>query len=169
PRRTGLRLEPRALLYGFSRGAQYAHRFALAYPEKVAGVAAMAAGTYTLPQTTWQDPDGTATTLNMPYGVADLQSYSGLPFRVEPLRQVSFWIAVGSSDHQAQDVPRSWDKYIGDCRVDRATSFVDALERQGVPVTLQEFANTQHVETAEMRAMALQFLASRAGIVPAAP
>ncbi|MHB1133289.1 MAG: alpha/beta fold hydrolase, partial [Chloroflexota bacterium] len=44
PRRTGLRLEPRALLYGFSRGAQYAHRFALAYPEKVAGVAAMGAG-----------------------------------------------------------------------------------------------------------------------------
>lgn len=159
PTRTGLRYQPRVMLYGFSRGAQYAHRFALAYPEMVASVAAVSAGTYTLPQTVWVDPDGARTTLNMPYGAADLQTYTGQPFREAPLRQVRFLIGVGSTDHQAGDVPRSWDKYIGDCRVDRANSFVASLRQLGVPVELRQFPNTQHEETAEMRAAALQFLA----------
>lgn len=56
-------------------------------------------------------------------------------------------------------MPRSWDKYIGDCRVDRANSFVASLRQLGVPVELRQFPNTQHEETAEMRAAALQFLA----------
>ncbi len=160
PGRTGLRFQPRALLYGFSRGAQFAHRFALAYPQLVAGVAAMSAGTYTLPQAAWREPNGTATTLNMPYGVSDLQRYSGEPFSLAGLRQVPFWIGVGANDHESQDVPRNWDQYIGDCRVDRATAFVGALQSLGVSVRLQQFANTSHVETDEMRAAALEFLRS---------
>ena len=162
PARTGLRFQPRVLLYGFSRGAQYAHRFALAYPEVVEGVAALSAGTYTLPQTVWRDPDGTSTTLNMPYGVADLQSYTGQAFRPEPLRQVRFFIAVGGADHQAGDVPRSWDKYIGDCRVDRANAFVASLRRLDIAVEYRQFSNTKHEETAEMRAAAVRFLSAAA-------
>ncbi|MCL5958492.1 MAG: alpha/beta hydrolase [Chloroflexi bacterium] len=36
-------------LYGFSRGSQTAHRFALCYPDHVLVAALMSAGTYTLP------------------------------------------------------------------------------------------------------------------------
>lgn len=42
-------LKPRILLTGYSRGAQFAHRFALAHPELVEAVAPLASGTWTTP------------------------------------------------------------------------------------------------------------------------
>ncbi|MHB1131611.1 MAG: alpha/beta hydrolase [Chloroflexota bacterium] len=159
PVRTGLRLQSRVLLYGFSRGAQYAHRFALAYPDMVESVVAMAAGTYTLPQTSWVEPDGSKLAINIPFGLADIQTHTRQQFDVRALRQVRFFIGVGSDDHRVQDVPRGWDPYIGTCRVKRANAFLAALRWEGVPVEYREFANTGHVETAEIRLAALQFLA----------
>ena len=47
--RTGLTLKPRVDVYGFSRGAQLAHRFAIFFPERVDHVVVFSAGTYTLP------------------------------------------------------------------------------------------------------------------------
>lgn len=68
PARTGLALRPRVLLYGFSRGAQTAHRFATIYPERVLGVAALSAADYTLPTAV---APGDGRPLPFPYGVAD--------------------------------------------------------------------------------------------------
>jgi pimeloyl-ACP methyl ester carboxylesterase len=45
---TGLQVAPRLLVYGFSRGAQMAHRFSMIYPREVA-VAVLSAGSYTSP------------------------------------------------------------------------------------------------------------------------
>ncbi|HEX5577933.1 MAG TPA: hypothetical protein VFX40_06115, partial [Gemmatimonadaceae bacterium] len=42
-------LQPRMLLTGYSRGGQFAHRFALAFPEQVRAVAPLASGTWTTP------------------------------------------------------------------------------------------------------------------------
>ena len=42
-------LQPKMLLTGYSRGGQFAHRFALALPEQVAAVAPLASGTWTTP------------------------------------------------------------------------------------------------------------------------
>jgi poly(3-hydroxybutyrate) depolymerase len=42
-------LKPRMMLTGYSRGGQFAHRFAVALPEQVAAVAPFAAGTWTTP------------------------------------------------------------------------------------------------------------------------
>ena len=44
------RLRTKILLTGYSRGAQFAHRFALAFPEQVEAVAALASGTWTTPE-----------------------------------------------------------------------------------------------------------------------
>ena len=44
------RLRTKILLTGYSRGAQFAHRFALALPEQVEAVAALASGTWTTPE-----------------------------------------------------------------------------------------------------------------------
>src|ERR671932_2678715 len=49
PERTGLPVRREVLLLGHSRGAQLAHRFAEFRPARVLAVAAVAAGTYTLP------------------------------------------------------------------------------------------------------------------------
>jgi poly(3-hydroxybutyrate) depolymerase len=42
-------LRPRIFLTGYSRGGQFSHRYALAHPERVAAVAALASGTWTTP------------------------------------------------------------------------------------------------------------------------
>ena len=42
-------LRPRLLVTGYSRGGQFAHRFALAHPELVEAVAPLASGTWTTP------------------------------------------------------------------------------------------------------------------------
>jgi poly(3-hydroxybutyrate) depolymerase len=47
--RTDYRLKPKILLTGYSRGGQFAHRFALAYPGVVEAVAPFASGTWTTP------------------------------------------------------------------------------------------------------------------------
>lgn len=47
--RADYRLKPRILLTGYSRGGQFAHRFALAHPEVVEAVAPLASGTWTTP------------------------------------------------------------------------------------------------------------------------
>jgi pimeloyl-ACP methyl ester carboxylesterase len=47
--RADYRLKPKILLAGYSRGAQFAHRFAFAYPEVVEAVAPLASGTWTTP------------------------------------------------------------------------------------------------------------------------
>ena len=47
--RADYRVKPRILLTGYSRGGQFAHRFALARPELVEAVAPLASGTWTTP------------------------------------------------------------------------------------------------------------------------
>lgn len=47
--RAEYRLEPRILLTGYSRGGQFAHRYALVHPERVAAVAPFASGSWTTP------------------------------------------------------------------------------------------------------------------------
>jgi poly(3-hydroxybutyrate) depolymerase len=47
--RAAYRVEPKILLTGYSRGAQFAHRFAFAFPELVEAVAPLASGTWTTP------------------------------------------------------------------------------------------------------------------------
>lgn len=42
-------LEPRMFLTGYSRGGQFAHRFALTFPDQIGAVAPLASGTWTTP------------------------------------------------------------------------------------------------------------------------
>src|SRR5205085_6400354 len=70
PQLTGMPVRHMLLLIGHSRGAQLAHRFAEFRPERVLAVAALSAGTYTLPQGT----------LSFPFGVKDLAQYAGRAF-----------------------------------------------------------------------------------------
>jgi pimeloyl-ACP methyl ester carboxylesterase len=159
PARTGLQMRPRALLYGFSRGAQHAHRFASFYPQSVLGVASFSCGTFTLPYARGM-PDGQSLSLAFPYGLADLPRYTGRPFDLESFRQVSFLIGVGARDNQSGDVPRQWDPYLGTNRVDRAWSYAQALAGLGVRAEVVMFPDGIHYETDAMRSRALDFLAS---------
>jgi len=156
PSEAGLRFRSRVLLYSFSRGAQVAHRYALLHPDEVLGVAALSAGAYTLP--TAHLPAADAPRLDWPLGIADIGTYSGQSFQPERLRQVHFFVGVGTRDTQEREVPRAWDTCSGTNRVARATAFAEDLEAIGVPVHYVQFPNAGHRETPEMRQAALDYL-----------
>ena len=150
------------LLYGFSRGGQIVHRFAERYPNRTLAVALFAAGTYTLPVST-MDVNGTTMTLNMPYGVANMQKYTGTPFDAAAFRAIPFFIGVGGADDHAGDAPPAWDAYDGTTRLARAENFAHALQQFGVNASLTVFPGIEHDITPEMRDQALTFLAQQSG------
>ena len=157
PEITGMDVNPAVYVYGFSRGGQAAQRFALVYPERVAGVAAASSGTYTLPVQTFGADSRAAP---FPYGVADCLELFGRGFNAERFADVSFWIGIGRRDSDPTDVPHQWDDYIGDDRLERASRIAVALRSAGASVQVAEFADTGHAETAEVRTAAVRFLAS---------
>jgi pimeloyl-ACP methyl ester carboxylesterase len=100
--RTGYTVQPDVLLFGHSRGAQLSLRLTEIDPQQVAGVAAVSAGTYTLPVV--DDPRGNA--LDFPYGIADLaRDDGGRDFDQTAFDRVPLWIAVGGDDNNPADVP----------------------------------------------------------------
>ena len=161
PGQTGLTIEPRVMLFGFSRGSQEAIRFSLMFPDATLGVAGLSAGSYTLPNTTYKavatDP---AKLLPYPFGTGDVATICGRPFDADAARRVSYWIGVGASDDRVEDVPRQWDQYIGDDRVERAKRYVGVLQQFGAQATFESFPNAGHEVTDTMRAEAVSFLAA---------
>jgi predicted esterase len=160
PARTGLPIRQKVLLYGFSRGGQIVHRFAEFYPERTLAVALFAAGNYTLPVATL-DVAGTPTTLDLPFGIANLQVYTGTPFNPAAFRAIPFFIGVGAADDRAGDAPPAWDAYEGTTRLARAQSFASTLERIGVNASLTVFPGIGHEITPAMRDQAVAFLRQR--------
>src|SRR5207248_6299679 len=91
PGRTGLDIEPRAALLGFSRGAQLAQRFAMIYPEQTLTVAAFSAGSYTLP-TSRARVQGRDVALTYQLGTADVQERFGRRFDSAALQRIPFLV-----------------------------------------------------------------------------
>jgi len=159
--RTGYEVQPRVLLFGHSRGAQLALRFTEIHPEEVAGVAAVSAGTYTLP---FSRDVHTGTALQFPFGVADLaRTDGGQAFDPRKFESVPIWIGVGSADSNDADVPDAWDAYIGPDRLGRAQAFTEALESLGANVALTVFPNADHTLTDDMRVAGCDALAAATG------
>ncbi len=156
-KKLGLKLRQHSLVFGFSRGAQLAHRFGLFYPERVESVAAISSGSFTLPSE-YRDNNPKATPLKMPYGVSDLELYLGHVINYEDLKKVSFLIEVGENDNAPDDVPRQFDPYVGKTRVERARAFQSTLLSDGISARLIIFPGASHEMTNDMIRTALQFL-----------
>jgi pimeloyl-ACP methyl ester carboxylesterase len=154
PEWAGMPVRSRVLLLGHSRGAQLAHRFALFYPDRVLAVAALSAGTYTLPFT--KGPFGQP--LTFPFGVGDLPSFVGRPFSRAQVETVQFWLSVGSEDDDPDDVPDAWDPYIGTTRVQRARAFQKTMRSLGARSHLLVYRGAHHELTADMWSGACAFL-----------
>jgi len=154
PSRLNLKLRQHILVYGFSRGAQLAERFALIHPERIESVVTISGGSYTLPLATGNDK----TPMLFPFGIGDLEKHQGHPLDWESYKRISFWVAVGERDTQPTDVPRAFDPFLGKTRVERAAAFAKSLSALGIDAHLVYFPNTGHEVTVEMRKSALQFL-----------
>jgi len=117
---TGVEVD-RVDLFGFSGGAQFAHRFALLHPDRVARLAVSSAGWYTQP-----DPAEL-----YPYGLAP-GTCGGQRFRpkLEAFLEIPTLILVGERDvdrDRALRKERRVDRRQGRTRVERAAHWSQAL------------------------------------------
>jgi hypothetical protein len=124
-------------------------------PRRVLAVAALAAGTYTLPM----ERSDQGNMLRFPFGIGDMRTVAGHPFsKLQVIEDTEFWVGVGSEDTNAADLPRAWDQYEGTTRVQRARSFQTALHNMGARSVLVAFRGAQHTLSADMTATACSFL-----------
>jgi pimeloyl-ACP methyl ester carboxylesterase len=119
-RRFSLDVE-RCDIFGFSGGAQFAHRFALLHPRRIRSCVAVSAGWYTMPDAEVRWPYGLA---NAPDGGIDR----------EAVRQIPFHVVVGrrdTMDDAALRKSRRLDRQQGENRLSRARSWARAMSEWG--------------------------------------
>ena len=107
-------------LFGYSGGAQFAHRYMMAYPERVVSIAIGAAGWYTFP-----DPD-----LTYPAGIKQAPSWQDLIFQPENFLKIPTLVLVGEKDierDKALRKSRKIDQFQGLNRLERGRAWIDAL------------------------------------------
>ena len=107
------KMETRVLLYGHSAGGQFAHRFALTHPDRVAAAVVVAAGSYAYPEKSVEWPFGM---LNAP-----------LPEGFVRAAQLPITVVVGSEDEANLD-PAPGQK--GRNRIERGQSWVEAMRAE---------------------------------------
>ena len=113
-------------LFGFSAGAQFAHRYAMAYPQRVASVVIANAGRFTLPDPKRKFPGGTRSTPKFP----------GLRFDPDAYLRVPMKVLVGATVEEGEVVtlPRNpdSDRERGAVRAERARQWVAAMREASV-------------------------------------
>jgi pimeloyl-ACP methyl ester carboxylesterase len=148
----------RLFLLGYSGGAQFVHRFALAHPKRVAAAVVAAAGWYTFP-----DPD-----VAFPRGIAPTPRLPDLHFEAKELFRVPMLVAAGEWDVERDASLRKEpeiDRRQGPHRLERARRFVDAMRQAaaeaGLPpqVSFRPLARTHHSFLASVRRGGLAELA----------
>ena len=108
------------LLVGMSGGAQFAHRYAMCFPGRVAALVAVSAGWYTMPDPGVTFPYGCAESDDMPGGIAGLDGFVRIPIRV----------MVGEKDTRRDVLLRrsaAIDRVQGRNRLERAKAWVQAI------------------------------------------
>ncbi len=110
-------------LFGFSAGAQFAHRYAFAHPTDVIKVALVAAGWYTLP----------IKRIDYPIGLKLGNQFNDIVF--EPLRflRTRFKVYIGENDlsrDKGFNKKKLIDELQGDTRVIRAENWVKLMNKQ---------------------------------------
>ena len=106
-------------LFGFSAGAQFAHRYLMAHPHRVSRAAVVAAGWYTLPDQARK----------YPYGIRPGRSLPGVDFNPERFLRVPVEVLVGTDDVGPSNLRRGprLDAQQGKNRLERARSWVASM------------------------------------------
>jgi len=107
-------------LFGFSGGAQFAHRFAMAFPRRVASVVIASAGWYTFPDRAKR----------YPYGIRAIRDLPDVRFDPEEFLQVPITVLVGEQDTSDVDLRKT--KRVnrqGLNRVERGQNWVRAMQK----------------------------------------
>ena len=134
-----LKVQDKLLLFGFSRGAQLGHHFAMFYPTLVRGAAVLSAGAYTLPQTQFFGKP-----LPFPFGLSNFTQVTGHSFDIKNFVTIPFDVQVGLQDNDPNQVAHPYDPYTGNNRVVRAQTFYQSLKSIGVDAILNLVPDTMH-------------------------
>jgi pimeloyl-ACP methyl ester carboxylesterase len=130
-------------LFGYSGGGQFAHRYAMAYPESVRRMVIGAAGWYTYPDDACR----------FPYGIAPVHRLTGVTFRAENFLQIPALVLVGQWDIKSDPgLNRSAriERRQGHTRLERGRRWVDAMNRAAAaagldtPYTFRVMAGCDH-------------------------
>ena len=129
-------------LFGYSAGAQFAHRYVMAHPHRVTRAVIAAAGWYTFP-----DPGR-----RFPYGLRPNRALKDLRFDPEQFLRVPVDVLVGEQDLGSVKLRRTerLDAQQGTSRLARARSWVSAMTvaaaAYGLPrsVSLTEVPDVDH-------------------------
>lgn len=130
-------------LFGYSGGAQFAHRFAMAYPKRVRRAVVAASGWYTFP-----DVD-----LAYPQGVRQPRKLKGVTFSPHEFLAVPQHIIVGDQDTgRGAGLNRSvgLDRQQGRTRFERAERWMAAMNERAQslgltpPVTMEIMEGARH-------------------------
>jgi len=107
-------------LFGFSGGGQFVHRYAIAYPDRVAGIAMGAPGWYTFPDRG----------LRFPWGIRRSRHLPDLRFRLKGFLRIPALVLVGDQDNRRdEELNRSprLDRQQGINRLERGSRWVASM------------------------------------------
>jgi pimeloyl-ACP methyl ester carboxylesterase len=106
-------------LFGFSGGAQFAHRYAMAHPDRIERVVVAAAGWYTFPDAA----------VAYPYGIGPSPDFRDVRFDPDRFLRVPIAVFVGEDDVGDENVRRNpdVDRQQGVTRLERARNWVAAM------------------------------------------
>jgi poly(3-hydroxybutyrate) depolymerase len=137
-------------LFGYSGGGQFAHRYAMAYPERVDGYVVGAAGWYTFP-----DPE-----LRFPRGTRGRRDLADVRFDAQRFLAVPGAVVVGERDVHAGTALRKTgkvDAQQGETRFERGERWVAAMNEaaaaHGMPAhyVFHELSRSPHSFRKSMR------------------
>jgi pimeloyl-ACP methyl ester carboxylesterase len=131
-------------MFGFSGGAQFAHRFTFVHPQRLRRLVLGSAGWYTMPDMS----------VAYPYGIADATGLDAARMNAISAVQLPTLVAVGRQDDNANDAELNRSKVInreqGRNRLERARRWTRAMDafaaRHGVVsgVELKELHGVDH-------------------------
>ena len=110
----------RFYLFGFSGGAQFAHRYVMAHPHRIESAVIASAGWYTFPDPARRFPNGIRPSAKLP----------GVRFDAEEFLRVPMKVIVGANDDESTGLRREvrLDREQGSTRVERARNWVAAMQ-----------------------------------------
>jgi pimeloyl-ACP methyl ester carboxylesterase len=119
----------RSYLFGYSGGGQFAHRFAMAFPDRVKSAVIGSAGWYTLPDSE----------LLYPFGIADNPRISGLTFEPDRFLKTPMHVFVGPRDASRNGALRKSEKLDvlqGQNRIERGKRWVTAMQEAAASLAI---------------------------------
>jgi pimeloyl-ACP methyl ester carboxylesterase len=138
----------RFFLFGYAGGAQFAHRYAMAHPHRVAGAVVASAGQYTPPDPTRRFPRGTRASARLPGVSFDPEEFLRVPITV--IADAKSGGAKRPRRRRRRSEEQEQEQEQGRTRAERARDWVAAMQAAArahglePAISYEELADCEH-------------------------